>query len=275
MTRAAAGVAFDDREKFGVVEGARRVWTVGAVHGELAHLSALHGVLEARFARGDRLVYLGNYLGRGADVIATIDELLLFRRALLARFTLFDKDIVFLRGAQEEMWQKLLQIQIAQDPAQVLEWVLAQGVDATLRAYGVHPDEARLRCREGPLALARWSLEVRQAIRGHPGHETLLAALRRAALTADGRLLFVHAGVDPTRPLAAQSDSFWWGSRGFSVIDRPHEGFRRIVRGYDPSHSGLAIGEVTATIDSGCGFGGPLTAACIDSAGEVVDLIEA
>ena len=56
-------MAIDDHEKFGVMEGARRVWTVGAVHGEFAHLSALHGMLEARFARGDRLVYLGNFIG--------------------------------------------------------------------------------------------------------------------------------------------------------------------------------------------------------------------
>ena len=76
---------------------------MSAIHGESQHLSRLHGVLEGRFAAGDRLVYLGNYLGHGSGILDTIDELLLFRRALLARFTLFAGDIVFLRGAQEEM----------------------------------------------------------------------------------------------------------------------------------------------------------------------------
>ena len=248
---------------------------MSAIHGESQHLSRLHGVLEGRFAAGDRLVYLGNYLGHGSGILDVIDELLLFRRALLARFTLFAGDIVFLRGAQEEMWHKLLQIQLAQNPAEVLEWMLAQGLEATLRAYGQSPDLVRMRCREGPLALARWSLEAREAIRAHPGHEALMSSLRRAALTADHKVLFVHAGVDPDRPLAAQSDSFWWGHGDFQSISAPREGFRRIIRGYDPTGGGPAQGEVAMTVDSRCGFGGPLTAVCVDADGQVADAIEA
>ena len=32
--------------------------------------------------------------------------------------------------------------------------------------------------------------------------------------------------------------------------------------------------EVVASIDGGCGFGGPLVAACFDGAGKLVDMIE-
>ena len=152
----------EDRVKFGIVENARRVWAIGAIHGSRSHLAELHTRLESRLKSGDKLVYLGNYLGRGDAIIETVNELLLFRRALLARFNLVDDDILYLRGSQEEMWQKLTQLQIAQNPAQVLEWMLAQGVDATLEAYGVGRERARMRCREGPLALARWSVELRQ-----------------------------------------------------------------------------------------------------------------
>ena len=45
-------------------------------------------------------------------------------------------DLVYLRGAQEEMWQKLLQLQFAPNPQDVLRWMLGQGVETTLRAYG-------------------------------------------------------------------------------------------------------------------------------------------
>ncbi|HEX9646835.1 MAG TPA: hypothetical protein VGB88_05010 [Alphaproteobacteria bacterium] len=267
-------MALDDRVKFGTVERARRIWAVGAVHGEFDRLSALHQRLARGFRAGDRLVYLGNYLGRGARIVDTIDEMLLFRRALMARFSLFETDVQFLRGSQEEMWQKLLQLQLAQSPAQVFEWMITQGVEATLRAYGVNPDSGRMRCRDGPLALARWSLELREAIRAHAGHEQLLSALRRAAYTDDGHILFVHAGIDTSRPLAAQTDSFWWGGGDFAGIVEPYEGFSRIVRGFDPGHGGVDIGVVAATVDSGCGFGGPLTAICLERTGEVVEAIE-
>ncbi|MDP6951188.1 MAG: hypothetical protein QGF53_00365 [Alphaproteobacteria bacterium] len=267
-------MAAADTDKFSVMSGARRIWAVGAVHGERDRLAAVHGAIEARFRPGDRLVYLGNYLGHGPEIIATLDELLLFRRALMARFTLFDGDIVHLRGAQEEMWQKLLQIQIAQDPAQVLEWMLAQGLDASLAAYGIDADAVRMRCREGPLALARWSVELRESVRAHAGHEALLASLRRAAFTADHAMLFVHAGLDPTRPLAVQSDTLWWGGGDFDAIEGTVEGFRRIVRGYDPAHGGPSDGALAMTIDTGCGYGGPLTAVCLDASGEVQDAAE-
>ena len=90
-----------------VLKGARRVWAVSSVHGEVDRLKAIHNQLEQYFTPGDRLVYLGNYLGYGPRIIETIDELLLIRRAMLARFNLFDGDIVYLRGRQEEIWQKL------------------------------------------------------------------------------------------------------------------------------------------------------------------------
>jgi len=74
-------------EKFVRLRRARRIWAVAAIHGEATRLTRLHDLIAARFADGDRLVYLGNYLGHGGAVAATIDELLDFRRQLLAHFT--------------------------------------------------------------------------------------------------------------------------------------------------------------------------------------------
>ena len=128
--------------------------------------------------------------------------------------------------------------------------------------------------REGAVSMTRWTSALRSAMQGHPGHFQLMAALRRAAYTDDHRLLFVAAGIDPERPLSEQSDSFWWGADGFGRLDQAYGGFARVVRGYDPSHGGPENGPFSTTIDAGCGFGGPLVAACFLPGGDVDDLIE-
>ena len=263
-----------DRTKFGTLRRATRVWAVAAIHGHAERLERVHGELERRFAPGDRLVYLGNYLGYGRAIVATVDRLLLFRRALLARPGAMACDVVFLRGAQEEMWHKLLQLQLALNPDEVLAWMLGRGVDATIAAYGGDAETGLARARTGTMELTRWTQALRGAMQGHPGHDAFLTSLRRAALTEDGTLLFVHAGLDPTRPLAAQGDALWWGG-GFDDIRAPCGGFRKVVRGYDEGHQGVQVTPFTASIDSGCGFGGPLNAACFDAEGRLVDLVEA
>jgi hypothetical protein len=88
-------------------------------------------------------------------------------------------------------------------------------------------------------------------------------------------LLFVAEGLDPERPLSEQSDSFWWGGTGFARLDRPYGSFARVVRGHDRSRGGPAKGPFSATIDAGCGFGGPLMAVCFLPSGDADDVIEA
>ena len=248
---------------------------MASIHGEARRLEALHRELGPRVQPGDRLVYLGNLIGRGPMVRQTIEELLLFRREFLSLEHSFSCDIVYLRGSQEEMWQKLLQLQFASDPRNVYQWMLENGVGANLIAYGINPDEGLREARTGPVQLTRWTSRVRQAMRFHPGHQELLGTLRRAAFTEGGGVLFVNAGLDPSRPLETQKDSFWWVSGQFARIDQPYGGYRRIVRGFCPEHPGLVLTDFTATLDAGCGFEGPLLAACFLPNGEIVEQIEA
>lgn len=260
---------------FASLSGYRRVWAVASIHGEAERLTALHAGLWDRLHPGDRLVYLGNMIGRGPDSAATIDELLSFRRAFMTLEPAEEPQVIYLRGAQEEMLQKLLQLQFATDPRGVLEWMLQQGVEETLRAYGCDIEDARRVAGSGAVGIARWTQSLRSRIQGSPGHYDFMAAIRRAAMSDDGALLFVNAGIDPARPLESQRDSFWWNGSGFAEITEPYRGYRRIVRGFDRKRPGLEIREFTATIDGGCGFGGPLLAACILPDGSFEEALEA
>ena len=264
-----------DRNIFFTFRRARRVWAVAAIHGEAGRLKALHKLLGDRLCDGDRLVYLGNYMGHGTAIGETIDELLLFRRRFLSAPGIFSCDIAYLRGQQEEMWQKLLQLQLAVGPSEVLTWMLGQGLETTLAAYGGDPETALRRARSGALELARWTNELRQRMQEKGGHVDLMASLRRAAFTDDGSLLFVHAGIDGKRPLDAQGDAFWWHSDDFANMDSSYSGYRKVVRGFEPDHGGVQVGLHSATIDAGCGFGGPLTCVCFDTDGEEAERLEA
>ena len=261
--------------KFAVLRCAARIWAVSSVHGEAKRLAQVQTAILEKFQAGDRLVYLGNLMGRGPAVRETLDSLLSFRKALLSRPGVSADDIAILRGHQEEMWQKLLQLQFASDPQGVLTWMLDQGLGATLEAYGADAEEGLRTARSGAVNLTRWTGSLRQAMKKRDGHLEVMSLLRRAAFTDDGSLLFVNAGLDPNRPLEAQKDSFWWGSQGFAEMEAPYCGFRRVVRGFDQKHPGLAVSTHTATLDGGAGFGGPLLAACVTADGELGDLLEA
>lgn len=263
------------KQRFARLRAARRVWAVASIHGEAQRLDQLHRGLLERLQPGDRIVYLGNMIGRGEQSGQTLDRLLRFRRAVLAGQNSFACDVAYLRGQQEEMWQKLLQLQFSTEPLTTLDWMLDQGMEPVLRVYGSSVAEARRLATSGAVGLTRWTNGLRAAMQARPGHYEIFGALRRAAFTEEGTVLFVNCGLDPSRPLEAQRDSFWWSSGAFGRIAEPYGSYRRIVRGYDPSHGGFAETDWTVTLDGGCGFDGPLIAACLGQSGQVLELLDA
>ena len=151
-----------DDPKFAVLRPGGRSWAVAAIHGEAARLGALHGQLAERIRPGDNLIYLGNVLGRGEAVAETIDELLRFRRAFLARPAVFRDDVAYLRGSQEEMWHKLLQIQFAPNPGEVLTWMMGKAsappwtpMAAARKTASMPPGAAPWRSPSGPASCAK------------------------------------------------------------------------------------------------------------------------
>ena len=264
-----------DGNAFAVLREARRVWAIGSIHGEAGRLRQLHDQLSGRLQDGDCLVYLGNYIGYGPDIVGTVDELLRFRRAFLARPPFIDAgDLVFLRGSQEEMWHRVLQLQLAVDPVDVMNWMGERGLAATLAAYAGDTRTDILGHRAGPLTIAQWTGSVRATMQEHPGHIAFMSALKRAAYTAEESLLFVNAGIDTDKPVEEQSDALWWTGHSFAQIDAPYGRFVKVIRGYDPDHGGFDETEHTLTIDGGCGFGGGLTAVCLTPEGLITERLE-
>jgi len=267
-----------DRDKFALLHGAQRVWVVASVHGEAARLRGLHESITRQFEPGDRLVYLGNLLGHGSDVVGAVGEVLAFRRAVISVHGMFAADVVVLRGAQEEMWQKLLQLQLALNPLEVFDWMMEQGVGATLESYGGSVQEGRVAARAGAAMCARWTSGLRDRVHARAGHTQIMSALRRAAVslspTGQPTLLFANAGIDAGRPLEAQKDSFWWPPRELTLLDGPYGEYARIIAGYDRHMRGVTETPFTVTIDAGAGRGGALLAACIESTGALVQTLE-
>lgn len=260
-----------DQTRFAVLRPIGRIWVIGAVRGEADRLRAVHGEIAGLFQPGDRVVYLGDVMGTGSMVRGTIDELLRFRRWVLATppFT-HPGDVVVLRGSQEEMWRNLLQIQFAANPGEVLRWMAERGVVKTLEAYGGRLGEGIAAARDGPTALSQWTTPLRKAVRAAPGHGEFSTMLMRAAVTSDRGLLLVNAGLDPGRPLALQGDRFWWDGAGPDRMSGPYSEARMIVRGTDPERRGLVRETYWLGLDGGCGEGGPLHAACLTPDGTVL-----
>ena len=275
------------------LERATRIWAVPAIHGEAERLARVHDQIWPELQPGDRVVYLGNLIGgdliggdltggaRAGDTVgtatairATLDELLDFRRAVIAMPGAFACHVVYLRGSQEVMWQQLLQLQFTPDPVAALNWMAERGVRATLEAYDFDVDAGIRAARAGTVALTRWTGQIRRAMQQHPGHAELLGRLHNAAESGGDGALFVHTGLSPDRPLDRQGDLFWWHGGGFKRLTRAYDGYARVVRGYDPDGGSPSEEPHKLSLDRGCGRGGPLQAACLDTAGRVLGTVE-
>ena len=274
--------AFDTDSRFANLGAPNRIWTVSAIYGDTMRLEAVHNAIYNHFEPGDRLLYFGNYTGGDCaetrSATETIDHLLFFRKCLLALPGVQAEDIVYLRGVQEELWQKLLQLQFAHDPAAVLEWMVENGLEQTLNDYGGSVQDGRRVVREGILSLTRWTNSLRQNIRRHTGHTAFMSSIKRAAFTSDSApLLFVHAGIDVNKPLTTQSDSFWWKGKSFNSINQPYDPFSYVIRGFDPNADGLNINGVTMSLDSTTrDMDAPaLTCGLIAGDGNVLDILTA
>jgi len=201
-----------------------RTYAVGDIHGWLSKLRSIVAQCEAD-ARGGPMsfVFIGDYIDRGPDSSGVVE----FLMTLKARM---GSNAICLTGNHESLVLEAL------ESAEGEEHWLMNGANTTLASYGI------ARARDLPARHVAWfrALKVR--------HD-------------DGRRLFVHAGINPERPLDAQDphDLIW--IREPFLSDRRDHG-RLVVHGHTPLHNGVPdLRPNRLNIDTGAAYGNPLTAA--------------
>ncbi len=214
------------------LKNANKIWAIGSLHSSLDSFQSIKKYILSNFELDDKLVFLGNVIGFGNKSKEIINEVLELRFNLMAKYTLKNTDIIFLRGAQEEMFSKLLQLHIAPNPIEILDWIFSHGVDQTIISYNFDPDEFKKTVTQGTIKINKLTTQLNKQILNTSGHKEFFSNLKHAAFTDTMETLFVNRGVDISRPLSAQNDCFWWGYQNFSKIDKPYFSFKRIVRGY-------------------------------------------
>jgi len=223
------------QSKFAELKYSKKIWAIGSIHSHIDSFNSIKEHILKHFVYGDKLVFLGNIIGFGKYPTETLSSAISMRNYLLSKFLLKTQDIVFLRGSQEEMFIKLLQLQTAPNPQDIVQWMFEHGVDKTANSYGFDKEEITDVSTQGTLSISRWTAKLNKIIDNFPGHKEYFSNLYHAAFSDTKKILFVNRGVDISRPLSAQSDCFWWGYHNFSKLNKPYSTFIKIVRGYKPS----------------------------------------
>jgi serine/threonine protein phosphatase 1 len=208
-----------------------RTFAIGDIHGCAHELETLLGALP--LAPGDTVVCVGDYVDRGPDARAVVDLLIALRDR-------GDVATVFVRGNHEDMALAYL----GRGGRYGEAWAM-NGGGATLRSYGVEPDAP------GDAAAAAFP----------PAHLAFLDGLV-ASHRVPGHLV-VHAGIRPERTLADQDEEdLLWIREEF--ICHPHGLSETVVFGHTPHRHVLVDLPYKIGIDTGCVYGGALTALELD-----------
>jgi serine/threonine protein phosphatase 1 len=213
------------------------LYAIGDIHGELEKLDDLLSRLPLE--RGDRLVFVGDYVDRGPEPRGVIDRLIRLQS---------EWPCTFLLGNHESMFCDFLGWE---DPAYFGgDAFLMNGGDRTLASYGYFDRE-----RPDP-----------DAFRLPKDHADFLRGCR--LWHRDGDYLFVHAGLsaellhqsdlDYALRKARPEDLLW----NRSTLGMPHQLPCTIVYGHTPSETFEVRFSPPHSIgiDTGAVYGGPLTA---------------
>ncbi len=254
-----------------------RIWAIGSIHSSIESFQSIKNYIFSNFKKDDKLIFLGNVIGFRNKSREIITEVLKLRFDLLAKFNLNHQDIVFLRGAQEEMFSKLLQLHIAPNPSEIIDWIFSHGVDQTILSYSFDPQEFKNVATQGTIQINKLTSKLNHQISLTPGHKEFFSHLKHAAYSESKEVLFVNRGVDLSRPLSAQNDCFWWGYQNFSEINKPYNTFKRIVRGYHSNqHNDLenSKNKILCTLFSQPLKNDRILAGIFSENGEILELFE-
>jgi serine/threonine protein phosphatase 1 len=202
-------------------------FAIGDIHG---HLDRLNRVLEtcARYADGrpSKRILLGDYVDRGPDSKGVVERVM----------QLTASGDIALYGNHEAMLLAALS-----DKDEDVRFFIDYGGMATLNSYGI---SEKIDVRPIPKAHTDW---MRRLPRWHD----------------DGLRFYCHAGIDHTLPLDEQPERIlvWTKHLVPPWADLP----RLIVHGHTPVEGGFPdLRRSSVNVDTGCCFGGPLSAAVFD-----------
>ena len=227
----------DNASNFVELNKSNKIWAIGSIHSNLKSFSSIKEFILNNFEINDKLIFLGNIIGLGDNSKETLSSVIDLRFSLMSKFKLKSDSIIFLRGAQEEMFSKLLQLQLAPNPVEIVKWMFDHGVNKSINSYGFVEDEIRNIASTGTIKITKWTSNLNKVLKSNPGHTEYFLNLKHAAYSQSKKILFVNRGVDITRPLSAQNDCFWWGYQNFSKLQKPYNTFLKIVRGYESEHN--------------------------------------
>ena len=204
-------------------------YIIGDIHGYFDRLVALYNKIANRFSEGDTLIFLGDYIDRGAHSYEVIDFLVLCSRGRSV-------STVFIKGNHEDM---LMRYCNGEDEAGSF---IMNGGDATITSYIAH---------RGEFSLPQHHQEFMSGLRSYYEGDDFIA---------------VHAGLDPAAGALADQDEydlFWIREKFFRAKKRWD---KTIIFGHTPAAyiergSSIYIDEERNIIgiDSGVIFGKPLT----------------
>lgn len=221
------------------------VYAIGDIHGRRDLLMRLLNKINAHAkGRESEVIFLGDYIDRGTDSAGVIETILESPRLRHFKCT-------YLKGNHEATLLDFLQ-----DPSVGPSWAQFGGLE-TLMSYGVRPPALK-----GDVeAWAAASRDLEQKLPS--AHKTFLSGLELMAERGD--YLFVHAGVDPEKQIADQTEQdLLWIRDEF--LSNPRRLDRVIVHGHTPEPTPFRDNRRIG-VDTGAYQTGVLTAVCIDEAG--------
>ena len=260
--------------RIALLQGGNRYWALAQSRGSAGPVQEALEFCRTHWQPGDQLVFLGSQIGLAGQSMQTMALIASLARELDGNdlgddLSAPNRQVLWLRGIQEELFLRLPTLHQAKDPVAVLDWMVAeQGFDQLLMQLGGEITAVRRAAAAGAAALAQETNRIRTAVEAHEDVAFYLAGCCRAAVTAEEQLLFVHGGVDPARSLSLQTDAFWWGHPDYFRMRSPYQGFSQVVSTLLPPGKTRLEGPGRLAFDGGCGLGGRLNLLCFDRFGQ-------
>jgi hypothetical protein len=212
----------------------KRVWVISSIEARCEQLKMLHKFISDYYRAGDMLVYSGNIFGGvKGNVVDTIDEILGFRKRIMASFETNPDEICYLKGAYEDMLFKFFSLNFASSPSVKYNNMMESGLKSTINDYGLNHEEGKFASERGSVSLLRFIESLKSSIRKHNGHYELLFSnsLVNYAHTENKSILCLSAGYDKNKDLKDQKEELAYGINLEFLNDRPFEGYKTTVRG--------------------------------------------